>query len=322
MQRIEFFDYARAIAIIGILLCHCCLAGGEGIGRYLGLCFNTVFFLISAIIMGCKWANNNYQAFRTSSFLFKRFIKIYPPLFLFVLFGIALCLFTNTDFIFSDAILCIIGLGWFGSIPGYGHTWFITGILICYIMFLIISHWPILRNISLKCLLVLAIFFIVLSSFLNARFLPGYFLLILFLCAVFFLYAIDIIKFITRSISLISCLTFVFLINISAIIAFHFNIFDTFRSIAYLWGTLCGCSYLLLFCQLRPKVGKIFRFISALSYEIYLVHHPFCIGPFSLFGHTSWLLTSIVIFIISFILAFLLHRVSCIISSKISKCNI
>lgn len=315
--RIEFLDFTRAIAIIGILLCHSSLAIGEGIGRYLGCCFNTVFFLISAILMGCKWSNNNYKPFNARTFLIHRLLRIYSSLIPF-LFGIViLCILKNIDFAVHDIILDSIGLGWFGSLPGCGHCWFVTGILICYIMFLIMSYKNRLRKISFRKIYLSIIMVVVLSSIMNANYLPGYFFLILFLCAVCFLYANDIICIITSKFSIMNCWMIWIIVNLPAVIAFHFNIFEYYRAIAYLGAVLCGCTWLLLLCRLKPHEGKIINFISMLSYELYLVHHPLCLGPFSIFELRPWLLATIIMMFFSLVFAIILNKISGLINHKI-----
>lgn len=75
------FDFARAIAIIGIVLCHFFLFGGAGnsctpLGRYLALVFNVVFFMLSALLYGIKWEKQGFVSFKAYSFLFSRFIKL------------------------------------------------------------------------------------------------------------------------------------------------------------------------------------------------------------------------------------------------------
>lgn len=53
MKRILAFDSIRAIAILGIVVCHLSYAIGYSVlGEYLGGSFNMVFFVLSAILSG------------------------------------------------------------------------------------------------------------------------------------------------------------------------------------------------------------------------------------------------------------------------------
>lgn len=60
----------------------------------------------------------------------------------------------------------------------------------------------------------------------------------------------------------------------------------------------------------RPGVSLLF--LSGISYQLYLVHHPFCFGTFSLFRLTGdyWYLGILLIFILSVLLAILLKRIA------------
>ena len=55
-NRVNAFDYVRVIAVFMILLCHYFLFSdlNSGIGRYLGLTGNIIFFLISALLYSLK----------------------------------------------------------------------------------------------------------------------------------------------------------------------------------------------------------------------------------------------------------------------------
>lgn len=55
-SRNIYYDGIRAIAIIGIILCHICygLNGMSWLGAYLGGIFNCLFFSMSAILFGEK----------------------------------------------------------------------------------------------------------------------------------------------------------------------------------------------------------------------------------------------------------------------------
>lgn len=53
MKRVLEFDGIRAAAILFILLCHICFGmGWTAMGRFCANTFNTVFFLLSALLLG------------------------------------------------------------------------------------------------------------------------------------------------------------------------------------------------------------------------------------------------------------------------------
>ena len=68
------------------------------------------------------------------------------------------------------------------------------------------------------------------------------------------------------------------------------------------------------------KAGKTIRFFSDISFEVYLYHYMFCVGPIRLFGLTdSWIMDSIVIIIITIAISFLMNNIAKLIIKKILK---
>ena len=78
---------------------------------------------------------------------------------------------------------------------------------------------------------------------------------------------------------------------------------------------ITACSWLLFFMTaLRDmKCGKVLGFISAISFELYLVHHPFVLGDLSwlnvgtLTGNI--LINSFLAIIVIFVGAFILNKI-------------
>lgn len=56
----------------------------------------------------------------------------------------------------------------------------------------------------------------------------------------------------------------------------------------------------------RKHIPKAVAFISTISFEIYLVHHPFCLGHYSLANYMPTWMAVIIVFTISVVLAYLL----------------
>lgn len=59
-ERIVAFDYLRALAITGILLCHFChnYNSISFLGHYFGGVFVTLFIAMSGMLFGIVWNNN------------------------------------------------------------------------------------------------------------------------------------------------------------------------------------------------------------------------------------------------------------------------
>ena len=81
-ERIVAFDYLRALAITGILLCHFChnYNSISFLGHYFGGVFVTLFIAMSGMLFGIVWNNNSrmeYDPFLILMFAFLYFVDDY-----------------------------------------------------------------------------------------------------------------------------------------------------------------------------------------------------------------------------------------------------
>ena len=145
LNRFVSFDFIRAIALIGILICHSCFESSEvtiiGFGRYLGATFNFLFLILSAFLLGASWENNGCPKYNMS-YIQKRMSKLcrsyYPYLAVLFVF-----LYLSQDyFSWRNIISHTLFLPWFDKIDGYGHLWFLTMISICYVGCSLITKLP------------------------------------------------------------------------------------------------------------------------------------------------------------------------------------
>ena len=57
------------------------------------------------------------------------------------------------------------------------------------------------------------------------------------------------------------------------------------------------------------KPGKMISFISAVSFEVYLYHYMFCVGPLQIFGRTyNWATDCVAIVMVTFLIAFAMKQ--------------
>ena len=144
MKRYISFDFTRAVAIVIIVSCHFILFGGCGynphLGRFLAEMGNTMFFGISALLFGLQYEKKGKSAFEPKSFLNKRLSRIFASLWPYLVFVLsALCLL-GVSFNPAKVVMNFVGLGWFAKLPNLGHLWFVTMIIICYVMYIIASN--------------------------------------------------------------------------------------------------------------------------------------------------------------------------------------
>lgn len=153
MKRLISFDYIRALSIIGIVLCHCCygISGMSFFGKFLGSTFNVVFLTLSAFLLGLSWERKSYERYNIQ-FLFHRIGKLAYTYYPFLLIMFAFLAFTGYHATIKDWIMHFLFLPWFDKLPGFGHLWFITMIVICYFGVYVISYIP--RKYINKCELI------------------------------------------------------------------------------------------------------------------------------------------------------------------------
>lgn len=184
MIRIFYLDYIRVIAIICIVICHCCFEFNtiSWLGRYLGQTFNAIFLCLSAFLFGMNFKKRDYNKFH-NTFIINRLKKLsakyYPFLFIMFIFLTII----NQSYNLIDVILHVLYLAWFDKLTGFEHLWFLTIIVFCYISIYIYSnlwHISIIRkiftirpiNLIFLCLILNALS--IQMNFLN---LPGQFIL-------------------------------------------------------------------------------------------------------------------------------------------------
>ena len=212
-------------------------------------------------------------------------------------------------------------LGWFAKLPGLGHLWFVTMIMACYVMFSVLRQYPEkFRKIWLWLLC------IPLSIMLEATGLPGYFFLIIMCSGLGFIYARDIIRLLGKA-NALPVVAIAVIINLSVVYLLKFSTIGSW-SLLYYYAT--ACSGLSLFCALYKLFEKsnhivTLCWISSLSYEIYLIHHPLCIGPLNLFGMLPNLPSLVIVLLIlaaRFVGALMLHKLAEFISKILQKASI
>ena len=147
MKRALEFDGIRAAAILFILLCHICFGmGWSATGRFCANTFNTVFFLLSALLLGLNV--NKYKLLRGGGkryvfqFLSKRVTRLLCSLWpMLIVFAVVFYL-TGIEFSLASFAANMLMVGWFSKLPGLGHLWFVTMIMACYVTFAIIGYKP------------------------------------------------------------------------------------------------------------------------------------------------------------------------------------
>lgn len=279
----------RAAAVVCILFCHLFEAYGKaGSGLlYVGV---PVFFAISGFLYGKRTITNWRQL------ALRRIMKLYLPYLLFIVPALMLYLVFKPDKmpVFTACMYLFNLQGVSGGVAGLNHLWFVTAIMACYLLLPCLQLFRKWRTLSL---LLSWLSFLLLFGFFNGRFywLPLY--------AIVYFSAQSYLKTSWCAVVAILCLQ-----------AFCPGLDEAVRYslVRSLIGLLIFFSTLILYRKSeRSDSSRFIKWLSDLSYPLYLVHNLLMVGPFSLSCVTPY--SSLNVFLMlaaSFGLALLLKRVA------------
>lgn len=139
-QRDYILDWFRVIAVTLIALFHYLSSYDmqvltDNTGPIAWGCL-VIFFYVSALLFGKKWANGERKPFKPVDFLRKRCLRIFIPLWVVILFTIPLEWLFNGRLEWDTILINIVGLGWARPFGISGHLWYITMLMILYFAFL------------------------------------------------------------------------------------------------------------------------------------------------------------------------------------------
>lgn len=264
--------YLRVLALTLIVSCHFLQAANNKLAWVLNIGVH-IFFYISGYIYGHRviamWP----------SWYIKRGIRIQPPLLITVLLFaiISYLLFPNSVHILSIASY-FIGTQWFwGGLQGMEHLWFITAILLCYLITPLLQA---LRGVSHYCIAIL-IFYSVLEMFLIRYETKIFMPLFIYAFGYFYTNTPKRWKYGVLSFLVIICISIVYKLNWEQILDYSSKMNQAFHTY---YGIAFSVFFIEIFTHIFNSVTVIkpIHLLDSHSYEIYLVHHPLILGPFSL----------------------------------------
>ncbi len=193
-------------------------------------------------------------------------------------------LLIGVEYNIKDLLMNFMFLSWFDKQPGIGHLWFITMIMACYIMFIILSR--VQKEIKTYVWAIIFVIGIAACHIAEKLHLPaGYALLYLSIACYLFENADSFIN-MSDKISLKYYTPIFIATNTIVILLFLYEIEEKSQTLAYTLGCVCGILWMIFLFRTSKyiKNRKTFIFLSAISYEIYLTHHPLCrnIGGYSM----------------------------------------
>lgn len=324
----------RVLATLSIFICHAVQIFDSPVIKSTGQLFNVgvpIFFMISGLIFSTREKPKS-----TGKWLKKRFIRILVPYY--IIMALVLIAFFVYDKVNGKSLLDYIMVVNFPTsvipvegiferyIPGCEHWWFITDMLICYLL------TPVFYKLREKFVTSKKSFLLIMFSCYIAVILTAAFILPSTLCTLIvsifsFMIGFFFIPYIY------SLKKYIFLIGIIVAVMlrilgskyigqslFYNNFFAPI--LHQLLGISLFCVCLWLFGLLYNKLIKakaVVSFFDKISYEFYLVHNFFFTGFFIITVFNVKLLDILLVLIISIMLAWCVNLVSGKIVKLLSK---
>lgn len=324
------YDWLRVFSAIMIVLCHICQGFGisTSLGYYLGGTYVCVFLLLSAYLLGEHYR----ERISTTPWLFlksrmKRLCPIYYTYLSVAFTVIGLCDLGHLAL--KQAVGHYLFLNWFipstriyqSPLPQLGHLWFMSCIVWAYLIITLFSLILVFVKRTKFFWLYSTIGWFVCGSLLCSY--SRYFIypsVVLSLFPLVFFKGNIVFPYILRRVPKPILVVILLLCNLGTIVGFQYGLHENpplvFWAIA-INSMLWIAATPIIFN--RKHISKAVAFISTISFEIYLVHHPFCLGHYSLTNYMPTLVAVITVFIVSVVLAYLLRLLSNLIIVCISS---
>lgn len=288
-MRHNGLDTLRAIAIVGIVVCHICLQlGYEPMGRVTGFLFVQIFLFMSAYLFGLNGGGDKEKCL---GFVMKRWKKISATYYPFLAISITVLLLTHNEVTVKNVITHITYTNYFlkDSICGisFGHLWYLSMMMLCYVGTGMLKNG---RQWMHRCLNGYGMIAVLVLGILAGKMLQelGTSSRIVFLFVSYLLvykHADVIRRFAMRQKGKMVWGVFA----VSNIVCFGLFFVPGFYNMLMIRDSVIivtALAWLCVFLRMPETTdyGKTVRYVSAVSFEIYLVHQPIIFGQFSLIG--------------------------------------
>ena len=319
-KKLSFVTWLRAIGVIFILLCHYVGVNRNAYVQMSGQFFNIgndIFFIVSGFCFGIK-----KNLGHIGEWYLKRLQRIIIPYEIMVFAYLTANVLLGMTIDIKQWGIQIVGMQGWNGVYGIGHTWFVTSIILCYLMTpVLVALLDDKNNIKLVVLILmilpLFITYCLENIFVEATLIiPICWYALAFIVGRYYNYIVIRQKSVFLYLSLITV-----------------SLGGRLVARKYIDGTtlydviICGYTHAIIaFCffalSLRflndRKANRIVKAIDELSYEIYLWHYMFTVGPLTLFGSTPWWITDcILVTMVTIIVALLMKKLATFINQKI-----
>lgn len=312
-------QYLRVLSMFMIVICHLVQESSNAYIRMTAQFFNVgvfIFFVISGFLYGSKFLDESGKNYK--SWYVNRWKKVLCPFYIFLILLLLIYVILQKNIEFKNWIFQFLNLqGLEIYVNGAEHLWFLTVMAICYLITPLLNEW---KKREMKFFpLIFCLLWItgMLSTF--------------FISSQMGLYTIYIITYVFgymlghKKIQIKGNLKRLLLCLMLLVAAFIRLITKSLWDGTSFYTVLCvgitqsiiAVSLLLIFLSLKFRENKIIIFLDGISYEIYLVHYMFIVGPICLIGITGNLfMDSIIVILFTLVGAFLLAKASAFVTDK------
>ena len=302
MKKDFSIQVARVIAMFFIIICHVFQSFDSTIFRMFAQFFNVgvfIFLFLSGYLYGNKEIINKRKWF------IKRYLRINLPVLIFIVFLSFFNFLGIKKVLINILIYSTFSQYIFGSVKGASHLWFISVIMICYIITLLISK---LSFKGLKNIIICLLFIGCLSAFINSKISMLFFYILTFVIG----YEVKKCNYIIpMNISFVGII-FSFFIRLIGYYFFDNTIFYSIIIFSFSELLFALFFYMIInyFCSSNSNNYPVLNYFDKLSYYIYITHYMFFVGPFyiTLFGYNS-ILNLLTILFFSYVSAVLLSYI-------------
>lgn len=320
-KNYNFATWLRVAGVISILLCHYVQQSQSTILNMSAQFFNIgveLFIILSGFLFGVRGGID------TKAWYKKRLKRIFVPYEIFVALLFVIYAVCGLNLLDMDWVWLALGLqGSVVGVLGAEQTWFITPLLLCYAITPLLDRYITLQRTKMQiAILVIAavgtnLFWAIPGSPVYGTLLSLVSVYIIAFVVGRFFDKLTFSKAKALAAFIVMCIAFG--MRLAARHFFDGTVFYDRIACGYTQDLAAFCIFYLfavLFHNIQPP--KWVGFIGEISFEVYLVHYMFCVGPVRLFGLTPyWVVNCFLVTIISVALAMILHGASCSLTKKL-----
>lgn len=316
VKRNQSISLIRVLAMFLVMLGHI-LSEFNSI-RFIGQILSVgvfIFIFISGFLYGKKNIN------KVSTWFVKRGIRILVPMYVFMIFffTIRIVLWNQIDLKYYLAYLLNLQ-GFTDGVQGAGHLWFLTALMLCYLITPLLNKYKNKVAYFTKEKLLIVLIGLITTQIISVYFINKMFgvylcYVILYIFAYFFgyLWSGCISKKGLVILTLVTIFAILFRLGSKFILdnsIFYDDVIVLYtQSIFGVW-IFIFVSYFRKITNNNKDIINVVKYIDNISFEIFIVHYMFIVGPLRIMTFSQYSIINIVlVFVLSIISGVILHKV-------------